>query len=83
MPMVVSHTNSWLTSGLTELRTRYMSHRNAAANAKIKTARYQRSLTELNALSNRDLLDIGISRADIPQIAFEQSQKELANENAF
>jgi uncharacterized protein YjiS (DUF1127 family) len=33
-------------------------------------------------LSNRDLLDIGISRADIPQIAFEQSQKELANENA-
>jgi len=32
-------------------------------------------------LSNRDLLDIGISRADIPQIALEQSQKELANEN--
>jgi uncharacterized protein YjiS (DUF1127 family) len=81
MPMVVSHTNSWLTSGLTELHTRYTSRRNAAAEVKIKAAKYLRSLTELNALSNRDLLDIGISRADIPQIAFEQSQKELANEN--
>ncbi|AGI67678.1 hypothetical protein OAN307_c20380 [Octadecabacter antarcticus 307] len=82
MTMVVPHTNSWLTSGLTELLTRYVSRRNAAANAKIKTAKYQRSLTKLKALSNRDLLDIGISRADIPLIAFEQSQKELANENA-
>ena len=81
MPMVVSHTNSWLTSGLTELHTRYTSRRNAAAEVKIKAAKYLRSLTELNALSNRDLLDIGISRADIPQIAFEQSQKELTNEN--
>jgi uncharacterized protein YjiS (DUF1127 family) len=82
MPLVVSHTNNWLTSGLTELRTRYINRRNAAAKANIEAARFRRSLTALNALSNRDLLDIGISRADIPQIAFEQSQKELANENA-
>jgi uncharacterized protein YjiS (DUF1127 family) len=82
MPLAVSHTNNWLTSGLTELRTRYINRRNAAAKANIVATRFRRSLTELNALSNRDLLDIGISRADIPQIAFEQSQKELANENA-
>jgi uncharacterized protein YjiS (DUF1127 family) len=81
MTMVVSHTNSWLASGLTELRMRFISRRHAAAKEKIMTARYQKSLTKLNSLSNRDLLDIGISRADIPQIAFEQSQKDLTKEN--
>jgi uncharacterized protein YjiS (DUF1127 family) len=81
MTMVVSHTNSWLASSLTELRMRYISRRHAASKAKVMTARYQKSLTKLNSFSNRDLLDIGISRADIPQIAFEQSQKDFTNEN--
>lgn len=81
MTMVVSNTNSWLVSGLTQLRTRYINRRHAAAKAKVMAVMYQNSLTKLNSFSNRDLLDIGLSRADIPKIAFEQSQKDFTNEN--
>jgi uncharacterized protein YjiS (DUF1127 family) len=31
--------------------------------------RYNRTVSELNALSNRELADLGIMRADIPQLA--------------
>lgn len=31
--------------------------------------RYNRTVTELSSLSNRDLADLGISRADISRIA--------------
>ena len=30
---------------------------------------YRRTMSELNALSNRELADLGISRADIPFVA--------------
>jgi uncharacterized protein YjiS (DUF1127 family) len=33
--------------------------------------RYNRTVAELNALSNRDLADLGINRADIGRIARE------------
>lgn len=33
--------------------------------------RYSRTLQELGSLSNRDLADLGISRADIPRLARE------------
>ena len=36
--------------------------------------RYNRSLTELNRLGDRDLADIGISRGDIPRVAWESSE---------
>jgi uncharacterized protein YjiS (DUF1127 family) len=37
--------------------------------------RYNKSLTELSRLGDRDLADIGISRSDIPRIAWESSQR--------
>ncbi|HMT13515.1 MAG TPA: DUF1127 domain-containing protein [Aestuariivirga sp.] len=33
--------------------------------------RYQRTVHELESLSNRDLADIGIARVDIPRLARE------------
>ena len=36
--------------------------------------RYNRSLTELNRLGDRELADIGISRSDIPRVALAASQ---------
>lgn len=36
--------------------------------------RYNRSLTELSRLGDRELADIGITRADIPRIAWESSE---------
>ena len=81
MTVVIYHKNSWLASSLSELRKRYIIRKNAAVKSKVMTARYQKSLAKMNSLSNRDLLDIGLSRADIPQIAFEQSQKDSTNES--
>jgi uncharacterized protein YjiS (DUF1127 family) len=37
--------------------------------------RYNRSLNELSRLGDRELADIGISRSDIPRIAWGVSQK--------
>jgi uncharacterized protein YjiS (DUF1127 family) len=36
--------------------------------------RYNQSLNELNRLGDRELADIGISRSDIPHIAWSASQ---------
>ena len=36
--------------------------------------RYARTLQELDSLSNRDLADLGISRADIPRLARESAR---------
>lgn len=36
--------------------------------------RYSRTLQELDSLSNRDLADLGISRADIPRLAREAAR---------
>ncbi len=35
--------------------------------------RYNASLRELNRLGDRELADIGISRSDIPRVAWEKS----------
>ena len=37
--------------------------------------RYNRSLSELSRLGDRDLADIGISRGDIPRVAWESSEQ--------
>ena len=37
--------------------------------------RYNRSLSELNRLGDRELADIGISRSDIPRVAWSASQR--------
>ena len=36
--------------------------------------RYNQSLRELNRLGDRELADLGISRSDIPRIAWESSE---------
>ncbi len=37
--------------------------------------RYNTSLNELNRLGDRDLADIGITRSDIPRIAWENATR--------
>jgi uncharacterized protein YjiS (DUF1127 family) len=36
--------------------------------------RYSRTVSELNALSNRELSDLGLARADIPRVAREATR---------
>ena len=37
--------------------------------------RYNQSMTELNRLGDRELADIGISRSDIPRVAWTATHK--------
>lgn len=37
--------------------------------------KYHRSLQELSRLGDRDLADIGVTRGDIPRVAWEASQR--------
>jgi len=37
---------------------------------------YNRSLSELNRLGDRELADIGISRSDIPRLAWKAAQHD-------
>ena len=37
--------------------------------------RYNQSLRELNRLGDRELADIGITRGDIPRVAWENSER--------
>jgi uncharacterized protein YjiS (DUF1127 family) len=37
--------------------------------------RYNASLTELSRLGDRELADIGLSRSDIPRVAWENSDR--------
>ncbi len=37
--------------------------------------RYNRSLSELSRLGDRELADIGISRSDIPRLAWKSAHK--------
>jgi uncharacterized protein YjiS (DUF1127 family) len=37
--------------------------------------RYNASLRELNRLDDRELADLGISRGDIPRLAWESSER--------
>jgi uncharacterized protein YjiS (DUF1127 family) len=40
-----------------------------------KWKRYNRSLSELSRLGDRELADIGISRSDIPRVAWNAAHK--------
>jgi uncharacterized protein YjiS (DUF1127 family) len=44
-------------------------------NAYRQWRRYNRSLVELSRLGDRELADIGISRGDIPRVAWESSER--------
>jgi uncharacterized protein YjiS (DUF1127 family) len=37
--------------------------------------RYNKSLRELNSLGDRELADIGISRSDIPRVAWDSANR--------
>ena len=53
------------------LTTMFLSH---LVGAFQQWRRYNRSLRELNRLGDRELADIGITRGDIPRVAWESSE---------
>ena len=59
-------------SCLKGLTTMFLSH---LIGAYQQWRRYNRSLSELSRLGDRELADIGISRGDIPRVAWESSER--------
>ncbi|MBD3677315.1 MAG: DUF1127 domain-containing protein [Rhodobacteraceae bacterium] len=51
------------------LKARYQQLLDALAERAARRAVYTRTVTELHALSDRDLADLGFHRSEIPQIA--------------
>jgi uncharacterized protein YjiS (DUF1127 family) len=49
------------------LKTMFLTHQ--------QWRRYNNSLRELNRLGDRELADIGITRGDIPRVAWENSEQ--------
>jgi len=45
--------------------------------------RYNQSLSELSRLGDRELADIGISRSDIPRVAWNAAQRALSSRSAI
>ncbi|HBB84132.1 MAG TPA: hypothetical protein DC031_12880 [Sulfitobacter sp.] len=54
--------------------------RRRVAQIKARRAAYDRTFTELNVLSDRELSDIGIARCDIRRVASEELSKEQTYE---
>ncbi len=78
MAMTLSRTYIKLASFLDSAREHYFQAREAVHQARLRRARYRATLSELVALSDRDLKDLGIARANIRKIA---KQELLIGEN--
>lgn len=75
MPMTVSSGNFQLKGILDDLQSRFSRLLATFKAARQRRARYRATLSELTALSDRDLADLAIPRAHIRRRALEELQK--------
>jgi uncharacterized protein YjiS (DUF1127 family) len=61
-----------LSAGFKGLKTMFLTH---LVGVFQQWRRYNNSLRELNRLGDRELADIGITRGDIPRVAWENSEQ--------
>ena len=69
-----------LSSALAGRQHTFDGMRRRVAQIKARRAAYDRTFTELTALSDRELSDIGIARCDIRRLASEELSKEQTYE---
>ncbi|MEP3688458.1 MULTISPECIES: DUF1127 domain-containing protein [Sulfitobacter] len=79
MTMAISR-GTTLSSALDGLQHTFDGMRRRVAQIKARRAAYDRTFTELNVLSDRELSDIGIARCDIRRVASEELSKEQTYE---
>ena len=79
MTMAISR-GTTLSSALAGLQHTFDGMRRRVAQIKARRAAYDRTFTELTALSDRELSDIGIARCDIRRLASEELSKEQTYE---
>ena len=80
MSIVTSHSNARPSAILEDLRNRFGGLLSASKAARARRRRYVATFSELWALSDRELSDLGIPRADIRRLALEESHMEHADE---
>lgn len=69
--MAITRSNSWLDVVLDIGRTFFHQKNDQLRQALAKRKTFQRTYHELSALTDRDLADLGIARADIKRLAQE------------
>ncbi|KZY49630.1 MULTISPECIES: DUF1127 domain-containing protein [Sulfitobacter] len=79
MTMAISR-GTTLSSALDGLHHSVDGMRRRVAQIKARRAAYNRTFTELNVLSDRELSDIGIARCEIRRVASEELSKEQTYE---
>ena len=79
MTMAISR-GTTVSSALAGLHHSYDGMRRRVAQIKARRAAYDRTFTELTALSDRELSDIGIARCDIRRLASAELSKEQTYE---
>jgi uncharacterized protein YjiS (DUF1127 family) len=80
MPIATSLSNARPRAILEDLQNRFGALLLAAKTARARRRRYVSTLSELCALSDRELADLGIPRAHIRRLAIEESYMEHADE---
>ncbi|MGJ5619408.1 DUF1127 domain-containing protein [Sulfitobacter sp. MF3-043] len=75
MSMVASQNRMWSKTTPGSLKAYFADLITGAKVAKARRARYRETYSELSALSDRDLADIGIARSFIRRLAIEESMK--------
>ncbi len=75
MQHVSSRHNIWLQTTFNALQTRFLRLRADAKKNKARRQRFRKTYTELYALSNRELADMGIPRSHIRRLALEEMAK--------
>jgi uncharacterized protein YjiS (DUF1127 family) len=74
MAMTLSRTNIKRATLLDSIREHYLQAREAVHQARLRRARYVSTLSELVGMSDRELNDLGIARANIRKIAKQELQ---------
>lgn len=82
MSRIISHNIGWSQTVLNNLHLQYSRVRSSVIAAKTRRDQFRATFSELNALSDRDLADIGIPRSHIRRLAFEAMSMETMNETS-
>lgn len=80
MTTAISHSNIWSQTAFSALQARFLRLQAVAKSNKARRQQFRTTYTELCALSNRDLADLGIPRSHIRRLALEEMAKEPTHE---
>lgn len=82
MAQAISRDKNWPKTGLDHMRWHFGQMLSSVKAARLRRVRYRTTFSELIALSDRELADLGIPRANIRRISLEDARKDKTYETA-